>query len=249
MPLSTIEFDSTALGRKTNFNVFVPDGGKRHYPVLYVQHGLGDTFATFCDRTDIQQCVEGLELIVVMPDAGESWFCNDPRPDGLAWEDHLAIELVDHVDASFPTIATREGRGQAGFSMGGYGAMMFAMKHPARFSVVSVNAGSFAFGHELRPDRPERSAMMQAVAPPGGPSDLWVLAEKLATDGPSMAIRFDVGRSDHLLEINRRFHGRLEELDVAHQYEEVEGGHQWVYVNRQLPTTLRFAVENLADAR
>ena len=249
MPLSTIEFSSAALGRPAKFNVIVPDSGKQQYPVLYVQHGLGDTFATFCDRTDLEQQAAAYDLIVVTPDAGESWFCNDPRPDGLAWEDHLAVELVDHIDANFPTIATREGRGQAGFSMGGYGAMMFAMKHPDRIGVVCANAGSFSFGHALRPDRPERSAFMQAVAPPGGAYDLWVLAEKLATEGPAMAIRFDVGGSDHLLDVNRRFHDLLEELGIAHQYEEVEGGHQWVYVNRQLPTTLQFAAEHLADAR
>ncbi|HYW80408.1 MAG TPA: hypothetical protein VE890_12565, partial [Thermoguttaceae bacterium] len=98
-------------------------------------------------------------------------------------------------------------------------------------------------------DRPERNALMQAVAPPGGVYDLWVLAEKLAMGCPAMAIRFDVGENDHLLEINRCFHDRLEELGIAHQYEEVEGGHQWVYVNRQLPKTLQFAAEHLADAR
>ncbi len=253
MPLSTIEFSSDALGRTARMNVLVPNSAKRYYPVLYVQHGLGDTFATFCDRTDLEQLADALDLIVVMPDAGESWFCNDPRPDGLAWEDHLVVEVVDHIDANFPTIATREGRGQAGFSMGGYGAMMLAMKHPDRFGAVCVNAGSFAFGHALRADRPERSALMQAVAPPGGAYDLWVLAEKLAEtlagDGPSMAIRFDVGGNDHLLDVNRRFHDLLEELGIAHQYEEVEGGHQWVYVDRQLPTTLQFAAKHLADAQ
>jgi len=124
MSLNTIEFSSALLARPVKMNVLVPKGGRSRYPVLYLQHGLGDTFETFCVRTDVERFVENLNLIVVMPDADDSWFCNDPRPGGLAWEDHLAVEVVDYVDANFPTIANREGRGQAGFSMGGYGAMM-----------------------------------------------------------------------------------------------------------------------------
>ena len=251
MPVETVEFHAESLGRSAKMNVLVPTTGRRRYPVLYMQHGLGDTFATFFDRTGLELRASDCELIVVTPDAGESWFCNDPRPGGLAWEDHLAVELVDHVDAHFPTIAAPAGRAMGGFSMGGYGAMMLALRHPDRFSAVCVQAGSFAFGHELRPDRPERSAFMRAVAPPGGKYDLFVLAERFsaaAADAPTMAIRFDVGGDDHLLDHNRRFHARLDELGIDHEYEEVEGGHEWRYVDRQLPTTLRFVTQHLAPA-
>lgn len=247
MALTTVEFSSEALARTARMNVLIPDGIASPCPVLYLHHGLGDTYTTFAQRTDLEQYVQQHNLIVVTPDAGDSWFCNDPRPGGLAWEEHLAVEVVDYMDANFPTIAAREGRGLAGFSMGGYGAIMLGMKHPDRFSAISTHAGSFAFGHALRPDRPERSAFMQAVAPPGGPYDLWQLAPRLAADGPDMAIRFDVGKGDHLLEINRRLHALLEELGIKHEYEEVDGGHQWAYVNRQLPVTLQYASEHLAS--
>jgi len=231
-------------------NVLLPETGKRRYPALYLHHGLGDTYATFCARTNLEQYARDCNLIVVTPDAGEGWFCNDPRDGGPAWEDHLAGEVVDYVDRSFPTIASRQGRGTAGFSMGGYGAMMLAMKHPDRFSAVCTQAGSFMFGHELRPDHPERTAFMQAVAPPGGEYDLFVLAEKLAAPGaPDIAIRLDVGTNDHLLEHNRRFHAHLGRLEIAHEYEEVEGGHEWGYVDRRLTTTLRFITAHLAAAQ
>lgn len=247
MQAKTVEFASTLFSRNVRFNIIVPDRGQERYPVLYLQHGTGDTYATFCERTDIEQYADDYDLIIVMPDTEVSWSCNDVRPGGVAWEDHLVGELVDYVDTNYPTIATRESRGQAGFSMGGYGAMMLGMKNADRFSLISAHAGSFAFGHELRPDRPQRSAFMQAVAPPGGKYDLWELAPKLAENGPDVMIRFDVGVDDHLLDYNRRFDVLLEELGIPHLYEEVPGGHQWVYVNRQLPVTLQFAAENLAQ--
>ena len=249
MTLDTVGFHAESLGREARMNVLLPEAGKQRYPVLYLHHGLGDSHATFCARTNIERHARDCDLIVVMPDAGEGWFCNDPRDGGPAWEDHLAREVVDYVDRNFPTIDGREGRGIAGFSMGGYGAMMLVLKHPDRFSAVCTQAGSFVFGHELRPDRPERSAFMLAVAPPGGDHDLFVLAEKLAASGgPEVAIRLDVGTNDHLLEHNRRFHAHLRQLGIPHEYEEVEGGHEWGYVDRQLPTTLRFITAHLAPA-
>lgn len=250
MAVETVEFDSEALGGQATMNVLVPDTGKTLYPAVYIQHGLGDTYETFFARTDLEACARDTELILVTPDGGDGWYCNDPRNGGLQWEDHIAGEVVDYVDANFPTIASRQGRAMAGFSMGGYGAMMLALKHADRFAAVCTQAGSFAFGHELRPDRPERSAFMQAVAPPGGRYDLFAITEALAAArGGEMAIRFDVGTDDHLLEHNRRFHAHLDGLGIAHEYEEVRGGHEWSYVNRRIPTTLSFLADHLAPAQ
>ena len=250
MAIETVAFESGLLGRVVEMNVLVPATGKSRYPAVYFQHGLGDTYATFFECTDLEAYGRDIELIIVTPDGGDGWYCNDPREGGIAWEDHIATEVVQHVEANFPAIDSRKGRAMAGFSMGGYGAMMLAMKHANRFAAVCTQAGSFAFGHELRPDRPERSAFMQAVAPPGGEYDLYAITEELAASGGTeMAVRFDVGGNDHLLEHNRQFHAHLERLGIDHEYEEVAGGHEWSTVNRQLPTTLSFLARHLAPAR
>jgi len=230
-------------------NVLLPTTGKTRYPVAYIQHGLGDTYATYFANTDLEAFAADVELIVVTPEGGAGWYCNDPRDGGLAWEDHVACEVVDYVDANYPTIAARKGRAMAGFSMGGYGAMMLALKHAESFAAVCAQSGSFAFGHQLRPDRPERSAFMQAVAPPGGQYDVFAITEQLAAaGGTDLAIRFVVGDSDHLLDVNRSFHAHLTDLGITHEYEEVQGGHQWSTVNRQLPDALSFIANHLAPA-
>ncbi len=250
MSIETVEFESEALSGTGRMNVLVPDTGKARYPTVYMQHGLGDTYETFFAWTDLEDYARDVEVIIVTPDGGDGWYCNDPRDGGAAWEDHIAGEVVDHVDANFPTIASREGRAMAGFSMGGYGAMMLALKHPDRFAAVCTQAGSFAFGHALRPDRPERSAFMQAVAPPGGQYDLFTMTEAMAAagGGTDVAIRFAVGTGDHLLDVNRQFHAHLEGLGLPHEYAEVDGGHQWSTVNRELPGMLAFVARHLASA-
>jgi len=246
MSVQIVEFSSEVLGGPVEFSVICPKESDRRWPVLYLHHGLGDTHQTFGSYTDIDQYSSERGLIVVMPSASDSWFVNDIRPGGLAWEDHLVGELVEYVDSKFPTIPSREGRALSGFSMGGYGAVMYAFKHPGRFSAVSTHAASVMFGHQLRPDRPQRTEFMLAVAPPGGKYDLWELAEQLATDGPQISIRMDVGVNDHQLEYNRQFHSLLDDLQIVHDYEEVQGGHEWQYVNRQLPATLDFITNSLS---
>ena len=249
MTVETVEFESKALGGTGRMNVLVPDTDKARYPTVYMQHGVGDTHETFFAETELAEYARQVELIIVTPDGAEGWYCNDPRDGGAAWEDHIAREVVNHVDTDFPTIASPAGRALAGFSMGGYGAMMLALKHPYRFAAACAHAGSFAFGHALRPDRPQRSAFMQAVAPPGGRYDLFTITEALAAlGGVDVAIRFAVGTSDHLLDVNRQFHAHLEALGMAHEYAEVDGGHQWSTVNRELPAMLAFLARHLAAA-
>ncbi len=53
----------------------------------------------------------------------------------------LINELLPHIDATYRTIATREGRIIEGFSMGGYGTARSGLKYPQLFGAVSILAG------------------------------------------------------------------------------------------------------------
>jgi enterochelin esterase-like enzyme len=52
------------------------------------------------------------------------------------WEEFVARDLVEYVDAHYCTIPERASRGLTGHSMGGYGAMRIGMKHPDVFASV-----------------------------------------------------------------------------------------------------------------
>lgn len=77
-------------------------------------------------------------LIVVMPDAktklGGSWYTDSVSSGN--WESFISKELVGFIDAKYSTRASREFRGIAGQSMGGYGALRIAMHNPDVFSSV-----------------------------------------------------------------------------------------------------------------
>jgi S-formylglutathione hydrolase FrmB len=78
------------------------------------------------------------EMIVVMVDGwnklGGSFYTNSVTTGN--WEDYVAYELVGYIDTKFRTVARSSSRGIAGHSMGGYGAIKLAMKHPDVFGAV-----------------------------------------------------------------------------------------------------------------
>jgi S-formylglutathione hydrolase FrmB len=77
-------------------------------------------------------------MIIVMPDGsnryGGSIYTNSITTGN--WEDYIVREMVAFIDKNYRTLARAESRGIAGHSMGGYGALKLAMKHPDVFGSV-----------------------------------------------------------------------------------------------------------------
>jgi pimeloyl-ACP methyl ester carboxylesterase len=91
------------------------------------------------------------EMIVVMPDAsnkyGGSWYTNSEVIGN--YEDYIVSDLVGYIDTHYRTIPSPDSRAIVGHSMGGYGAMKLAMKHPAVFGAVAAH-GAEPLAVELR---------------------------------------------------------------------------------------------------
>ncbi len=98
------------------------------------------------------------EMIVVTPDGSTRWggsFYVNSSATGN-WEDFISKELVNYIDTNYRTLAKAESRAIAGHSMGGYGAITLAMKHPDVFSIAySMNGGFLSFTAELNPKNPD----------------------------------------------------------------------------------------------
>lgn len=141
----------------------------KRYPVLYLLHGVGDGQETFTSDTakyfNIRDIMDaGIatkkfgEMIIVMPNEKTNWFGSFYTNSTATgnWEDFTAKELVDFIDNKYRTIANVSSRAIAGHSMGGYGAITLAMKHPEVFSVTyGMNSALFCFCGELTPHNPD----------------------------------------------------------------------------------------------
>ena len=136
----------------------------RELPVVYVIQGFTGQLdmwrghsafePNFIERMDevlaSEECPDGL---VVMVDCwttyGGSQFL-----DSIAtgpYQSYLCDEVVPFIDERYPAIADRSGRGLAGKSSGGYGAMVVPMMRPDVFSALASHAGDALFELSMLP--------------------------------------------------------------------------------------------------
>lgn len=148
-------FLSAALGREWAYTVYLPpdyDTSERAYPVFYLLHGYGGEHTNWARYGDAQMTADSLiaasalpPVILVMPDGRNSyWVDSDPATGFGAVETALIQDLIPHVDATYRTIPTRRARMIGGLSMGGYGAIHAAFKHPELFGAAATLSGGIS---------------------------------------------------------------------------------------------------------
>ncbi|MFI9644027.1 alpha/beta hydrolase-fold protein [Micromonospora sp. NPDC051925] len=153
--LTTATSPSAALGTPIDYTVYLPDGytAKRNattrYPVLYLLHGRGDTMQAWTRiKADLDKLIADKvvpPVIAVLPDApwssrgsyyvDSAYTGDDP---GRPVETALTRDLVAHVDGTYRTAAHRGARLIGGYSMGGAGALRYALAHQDLFANALV---------------------------------------------------------------------------------------------------------------
>jgi S-formylglutathione hydrolase FrmB len=73
------------------------------------------------------------------------------------WENYIVQDVVQHVESNFHALMQRDSRGLSGYSMGGHGTIMIAMKHPSLYgSIVLIAAPGLDFEVTLNEGDPPR---------------------------------------------------------------------------------------------
>lgn len=143
-------YNSKLLGRDLRYGVYLPPSyasslGKK-YPVLYFLHGLFEDETRWSTRGGTDQILNKMiaegkigEFIVAIPFGGTSFYTNT-RDGSEKWEDAIVTEFIPLIESTYRVNATRMTRGISGTSMGGYGALKIAMKHPDMFGSASAHS-------------------------------------------------------------------------------------------------------------
>ena len=256
--LSELVLSTPSVAGDTHVRVLVPRGytsSRRRYPVLYLLHGGADDYRSWTNKGDAEHLTAGLPLIVVMPDNGPSGSYTDWYNGGAggqpAWETYHVDQLLPWIDAHYRTIAGRDGRALAGLSMGGFGAISYAARHPDLF----VAAASFSGALDTNNVLDQASHSSRAVFGPRASQEVrwrghnpWDLAENLR--GLDLTVRTGNGlpggpfgggdifeQTVHAMSV--AFHQRLRELGIPHVWDDYgPGGHLWPYWQRDLRETL-----------
>jgi putative tributyrin esterase len=263
----TVQFESRLVGAPLPYNVILPADYKRgsskakRYPVLYLLHGLGGSAADWVsERAHLADYAASYPFIVVVPEGKDAWYTDSATAPNEKFESYFIEELIPDVDRRFRTIAAREGRAVAGLSMGGYGSLKFALKHPELFAFAGSMSGALAAASWL-PDEKLLAFVRPSIARVYGPADqpdnetrrandIYRIAKEL-TPERTKALPFlylDCGTEDFLIGVNRDFSALLIEKKVAHEYRELPGTHSWPYWDRQVREVLRLAAQRLAPA-
>lgn len=249
MALCSLHFRSQALQKHTAATVILPEANVAGpFAVLYLLHGLTDDHSAWQRRSSIERYAENLPLIIVMPDGGRGFYTDAAQ--GFAYEQAIIGDLIPFVDSRFRTIATRAGRCIGGLSMGGYGAMKLALKHPDLFASAHSHSGALFFGERDVSDvlgGGDEWRRVFGASARGSDNDLFALAER-ADKATLPQLRIDCGVDDFLIEHNRAFHAHLDTLQIAHEYDEYPGGHNWAYWDTHVQTALGFHAKALRIA-
>lgn len=149
---------SDVLDCDMTFAVYLPPQAEtRSCPLVYWLSGLTCTEQNFITKAGAQQHAAQHGIILVAPDtsprgcdlpgeddsydfgSGAGFYLNatqQPWSKHYRMYDYVVSELPGAIAANFPILETQQGI--MGHSMGGYGALMIALKNPGRFKSVSA---------------------------------------------------------------------------------------------------------------
>lgn len=175
--IDTIEFHAPSLDRAMRYDLILPAGyddpanAARRYPTLYLLHDAGEHAGSWWPVLDGASSTTDHELILVMPDVGDSYYLDWARSDddqSHQWESYIIDDLRRHVETTFRALVRREGRAVTGFGMGGYGALVLGLRNPALFISIGSQSGDLwwarAAAERMRLGGPARPTIRYAPA-------------------------------------------------------------------------------------
>ena len=255
--------NSRILKHEVHYCVYLPAsydaGAARHpaqsYPVLYFLHGLGDNERTLFNSggwtllDDLCRQHKMGEFLIVAPEGGRTFYINSA--DGsVRYSDFFLQEFIPLIETKYRISKGRSNRAISGISMGGYGALHLAFRHPELFGSASAHSAALI----------EKPPMMNVGNSPeagvfrifghvfGTPFDraFWDRNNPLTlartADLGRQKIYFDCGTEDDY-GFNagaQALHDVLASRHIAHEFHLYPGGHNWVYFAEHLPALLQF---------
>lgn len=256
-------FRSIALGRPLQYSLYLPPGydardETRRYPTIYLLHGYGGTDVSWIDSGFLKETADRLiaegalpPSIIVMPFAQTGWYVDSAGSDGAGrWQTAIVDDLITYVDARYHTVSEGGSRAIAGLSMGGYGALRFALMQPDEFVAAASLSGAIFADVKSAADFPEFQLALfgrsfgKTFDPEVFNADSpWrSLAENAGNPSEAPALYMNVGDRDIpiLAAGNAKFVEALKAAGISVTFSVSPGGHDWKLWAEQTPKMLAF---------
>lgn len=262
----SLAVESEILDRDVSYSIYLPEGydaTNRHYPVLYLLHGYSDDDTGWVQFGEVEliagreiQTEEVTPMIIVMPDAGVSWYINN-HDGSVNFEDFFIEEFIPHIDKTYRTRAEKQFRAVAGLSMGGFGTLIYAMKHPNLFAAAAPLSAGVSTDEEII-NMPQQN-WDNVFGLPYGPglegeerltghyrqnSILDIVESADADSLKSVRYYIDCGDDDFLIRGNMALYEKLIDREIPAEFRIRDGAHTWSYWRSALPEVLKFVSES-----
>lgn len=253
---------SAKLGRDVAYSVYLPAGyaeSSLQYPVLYLLHGYSDDDSGWLQFGEAHLIADRLmgqgevpQMILIMPDAGVSWYINDDEGK-VGYEDFFVQELLPYIEANYRVRPGRRYRAVAGLSMGGYGSLVYALKHPGLFAACAPLSAAVYTDDEILAMSQSRwdevmgfpftrgsvgATRLSAHFRANNPFDL--LKTTPATSLNQVRWYLDCGDGDYLVKANMQLHATMIDQQIKHEFRIRDGEHNWDYWRTALPEVFKF---------
>ena len=263
----SLKVKSTILASDMEYSIYLPadyEASNRRYPVLYLLHGYTDDETGWTQFGEAHliadrsiQAGETAPMIIVMPDGGVTWYINNY--DGkVKYEDYFIKELIPHIDQTYRTRPTKQYRAVAGLSMGGYGTMIMATKHPEMFSSAAPLSAGILTDDEIvngnddlwknvlgdlygKKDLTGKSRLTDHYQKN---SILKIVETANADELKKVRYYIDCGDKDFLIKGNMALHSAMIDKKIPHEFRVREGVHNWTYWRTALPEVFKFVSES-----
>jgi enterochelin esterase-like enzyme len=261
--LEGLKLSSAILGREVHYAVYLPPDyatSARRYPVVYLLHGYTDDESGWIQFGEVNLAADRAiadrdipPMIIVMPDGGVTFYINDAAGK-VRYEDMFVKELIPHIDKTLRTRPDREFRGVAGLSMGGWGTLVYTLRHPDLFAagaafsaavwsdedIVAMPQDSWdkllgpLFGATGLTGQARLTAHFREVSP-------LELAKSLPEDSlKKVRYYIDCGDDDFLIQGNCTLHLLLLDRKIPHEFRVRDGSHTWTYWRTGIVEGLKF---------
>ncbi|MBN8854217.1 MAG: esterase [Sphingobacteriales bacterium 50-39] len=253
---------STILNRNVKYTIYLPpdyESSERSYPVVYLLHGYTDDNTGWLQFGEINHYTDKAiadgtipPMIIVMPNGDSSFYINSY--DGKEnYEDFFIKEFMPAIEKTYRIKAEKHYRGVAGLSMGGYGTLIYSLKHPDLFAAAAPLSAAVFDDSTLMtmPDISWTNTFGQLYGRTLNGRDRFTKAWydnsplKLVETRSSDALRqvrywIDCGDDDFLSKGNCLLHIALMEKHVPHEFRIRDGAHNWTYWRTGITDALAF---------
>ena len=240
---------SPSLDAMKYFYVLKPENkGQDKVPVIYMLHGAWGNYKNWIEKTSIQEYVKEMDMILIFPDADNSFYMNAKNGSGQ-YADYILNDLRSYVESKYP-IDTRK-RGVAGLSMGGYGAFYLGTLRPDLFIFSGSLSGALSIpgdGTKAIPEEQRSSALVKTMIGIFGEPD----PDSYSKVNPvQIASRIDRQTAPYIylvhgvqdnyrefLPAHREIAAVLSQRDIPYEYHEMQGKHDWPFWNKYVQNVL-----------